>query len=260
MRNGHAKLEESDVALLDAAAPSAELVREMIVEPSAELDEALGLEPPLIGAPPDEIALSARIESLLFVAEAPTTFGELTRALDVTRREVQQGLKRLERDLAKGGRGLRLQREGATVQMVTAPESADDVQRFLGRDRDKVLSRPALEALAIIAYRQPLTRPEIDDLRGVNSDGVLRTLMARGLVEPVGRRETVGHPIEYGTTFHFLEYFGLAALEDLPPIESFPGAVAADEEGVEEDEAVDERTVQEADAEPSGVLADAVSS
>ncbi len=178
-------------------------------------------EMPAIGPAPVDLGLPARIESLLFVAEAPVTLGELSRALDATRAEIKRALRSLEAALISAERGLRIQNDGGTVQMVTAPASADAIQRFLGRDRDKTLSRAALETLSIIAYRQPLTRPEVDDLRGVSSDGVLRTLMLRGLVEPVGRRETVGHPIEYGTTHHFLAYFGLQSLDDLPPIEAF---------------------------------------
>jgi segregation and condensation protein B len=114
--------------------------------------------------------------------------------------------------------------------MVTAPEAAEAVQRFLGLEASARLSPAALEVLAMVAYRQPVTRPEIDALRGVNSEAALRTLMGRGLVEPVGRRTTVGHPIEYATTFLFLEYFGLTGLEDLPPVEAL---AAEDPAGLE---------------------------
>jgi segregation and condensation protein B len=115
------------------------------------------------------------------------------------------------------------------VQLVTAPGAAEAVQRFLGLEASGRLSGAALEVLSIVADRQPVTRPEIDELRGVNSEAALRTLAGRGLVEPVGRRETVGYPVEYATTFRFLEYFGLASLEDLPQLDAVaPGRPVRD--------------------------------
>ncbi len=160
--------------------------------------------------------LRMRLEGILFVADRPVALAELAQALEASRDAVERALADI--DAACRDRGVRLQRNGGYVQMVSAPETAEAIQRFLGLEASARLSRAALESLSIIAYRQPLTRPEIDALRGVNSDGVLRTLLARGLVEPVGRRETVGHPVEYGTTFQFLEYFGLGSLADLPPL------------------------------------------
>jgi segregation and condensation protein B len=106
------------------------------------------------------------------------------------------------------------------AQLVTAPENVEAVQRFLGAAKPPPLSRPALETLTIIAYHQGATRPEIEAMRGVNSDRSVQTLLARGLVEELGQRDTLGRPMQYGTSFGFLEYFGLASLEDLPPLES----------------------------------------
>jgi segregation and condensation protein B len=170
--------------------------------------------------------LAMLIESVLFVADEPVTLGDLARVLGVDRKAVEAALTRLTALCAT--RGLRLQRTGGQVQMVTAPEAAEVVGRFLGLESSTHLSRAALEVLSIIAYRQPITRPEIDDLRGVCSDGPVRTVLTRGLVMPVGRRETVGHPVEYGTTFAFLEYFGLASLDDLPATAVLPGAGGVD--------------------------------
>ena len=124
------------------------------------------------------------------------------------------------------------------VQLVSAPEAGPAIQQFLGLDSESKLSRAGLESLSIVAYRQPITRPEIDELRGVNSDGVLRTLLSHGLVAPIGRRETVGHPIEYGTTFQFLEYFGISSLDELPPIDIptlMQGAESGEAESVKSD-------------------------
>jgi len=104
------------------------------------------------------------------------------------------------------------------VQITSAPAVSPFIERFLGLDLSTRLSPAAMEALAVIAYRQPLTRGEVEAIRGVNCDGVLRTLISRGLVEPVGRLEQAGRPFLYGTTFQFLEYFALPGLEALPPL------------------------------------------
>lgn len=167
------------------------------------------------GAAPDPLAVA--LESILFVADRPVALAELAAATGAERKAVEAALGRLDGDCRV--RGVRLQRDNGHVQLVSAPEAAEAVQRFLGLEASARLSKAALETLSIIAYRQPLTRPEVEALRGVCSDGVMRTLLARGLVAPLGRRETVGHPIEYGTTFQFLEYFGLRDLGELPPLE-----------------------------------------
>jgi segregation and condensation protein B len=173
------------------------------------------------GAKSDGIpSLVALVESLLFVADAPVSVGRLAEALEVTPGQVEQALGEL--DSACAGRGLRLQRAGNRVQLITAPEAAPSVERFLGLEAHTHLSRAALETLAIIAYRQPIGRPEIETIRGVNSDSVLRTLLSVGLIEEVGRAQTVGRPILYGTTFEFLQHFGLRSLEELPPLERSP--------------------------------------
>lgn len=130
---------------------------------------------------------------------------------------MEHALQSLDAQLAS--RGIRLQRKGLHVQLVSAPEAAPHIQRFLGLELTGRLTQPALEALAIIAYRQPITRAAIEAVRGVNCDGVLRTLISRGLVEEVGRLEQAGRPILYGTTFEFMQYFGLKSLDELPSLE-----------------------------------------
>ena len=162
--------------------------------------------------------LSVYLEAILFVAEAPVTIGDLAQAVDGTTEQVEAGLNALETALKS--RGLALQRMNNRIQMVTAPNVSVAVERFLGLDLSASLSSAALETLVIVAYRQPVTRMEIDDLRGVNSSGVLRTLEARELIEEAGRLDTVGHPKLYGTTFRFLEYFGLNSLDDLPALDT----------------------------------------
>ncbi len=158
-----------------------------------------------------------RLEALLFVAPAAVTYAELARALSLSEEEVKEGIDALARLLE--GRGIELQRLGPRVQLVTAADLAEDVERFLGLDLSGKLSHAALETLAIIAYRQPITRAEIEAIRGVNSDGVLRSLLNKGLIEIVGRKESVGRPLLYGTTMTFLQYFGLRDLSELPPLD-----------------------------------------
>jgi len=161
--------------------------------------------------------LTALVESLLFVADRPTTADQIAKAMEVDAGAVEQALKELEQQLA--ARGLRLQRKGLQVQMVSMPEAAPHIQRFLGLELTGRLTQPALETLAIVAYRQPVTRATLEAIRGVNCDAVLKTLLSRGLIEETGRLEQAGRPILYGTTFEFLQYFGLKSLEDLPSLQ-----------------------------------------
>jgi len=169
-------------------------------------------------AAPEGMALPALLESLLFVAEEPVTVDRLAQTLGVTNETVEAGLAELSEACQSAGRGLRVQRKGDRLQLITAPEAAPYIERFLGLDLSSKLSPAALETLAVIAYRQPVTKAEIEAVRGVNCDGVLRTLIARELVEPVGRLEQPGRPFQYGTTFQFLQHFGLESLAALPPL------------------------------------------
>ena len=163
--------------------------------------------------------LVALVESLLFVADHPVTAEQLAKALDAEEMAVREALSALDEGYVQGGRGLRIQHRGERVQLVTAPEAGPHIQSFLGLDLSGPLSQAALEALAIVAYRQPVTRAQVEAIRGVNSEGVLRTLVGRGLIEEVGRLEQVGRPILYSTTFEFLQEFGLQSVDELPPLE-----------------------------------------
>jgi segregation and condensation protein B len=160
--------------------------------------------------------LKAQVESLLFVANEPVPIERLASVLEVDADQVEAVLQHLEAEYQH--RGMRLQRKGRRIQMVTAPEAADLVRDFLGLELSGKLSPAALETLAIVAYSQPVTRAEIESVRGVSSDSVLRTLLNRGLIEELGRLEQAGRPIIYGTTFEFLQQFGLSSLEQLPPL------------------------------------------
>ncbi len=119
-------------------------------------------------------------------------------------------------------RGLRLQWHGKKVQLTSSPEFSKIIENFLGVEVTTTLSQASLEALAIIVYKQPITRPEIDEIRGVNSDGVVRNLLSKGLIEENGRVEGAGRPILYGTTSDFLNYFGLSSLDELPTFDVLP--------------------------------------
>lgn len=156
------------------------------------------------------------IEGLLFVASEPVSVNHLASVVECPEKEVEEALAQLKKTCHN--RGIRLQWHGKKVQLVSAPEHTEYIERLLGLSIAGKLSTAALETLAIITYRQPITRPEIEAIRGVNSDGVLRTLLSKGLVEEVGRLDTVGHPMLFGTTFEFLRFFGLEDLKELPEL------------------------------------------
>lgn len=164
-----------------------------------------------------ELTLEARLEALLFASAQPATVGQLSSALQVSSRKVKISLEALEEQLLN--RGIRIQKHGAGYQLTTAPDIAGDIERLLNLEDTSRLSRAALEALAIVAYQQPVTRPQIDSIRGVNSDSVLRTLLRHGLVEETGRSMSPGRPILYSTTAEFLQHFGLGDIKDLPPLD-----------------------------------------
>jgi len=163
-----------------------------------------------------ELSLAAKIEAMLFVSAEPVPVAQLSQALDVTVSVVERGLKELDEILST--RGLRLQRNAGRVQLTTAPELAPLVELFLGLEATTHLSRAALETLAIIAYQQPCTRPQVDSIRGVNSDGMMKSLLSKGLVQESGRTDGPGRPILYSTTPEFLQHFGLGSITELPPL------------------------------------------
>ncbi len=168
-------------------------------------------------SPPDYERLARLLESLLFVAGEPAPIERLATALEQSVEDIELALLLLAEHL--NDRGIRLQRHLDTVQLVTMPEAADVIEAYLGLDLTTKLSRAALETLAIVAYRQPITRPQIEAIRGVSSDGVIRTLLHRGLVQEVGRLDTAGRPVLFGTTPDFLNYFGISSLDELPPLD-----------------------------------------
>lgn len=167
----------------------------------------------------EEVALTTLLESLLFVAPEPVEPRQLAQTLDQPLEIIELGLAELADYYRRTLRGLRLQRFNNKVQLVTAPAAAPFIEAFLNLDNSTRLSSPALETLAVIAYRQPVTRAQIEAVRGVDCAGVLRSLVQRGLVAEVGRLEGAGRPILYGVTELFMQHFGLVEMGELPPLE-----------------------------------------
>jgi len=165
--------------------------------------------------------LSSAAEAVLFAASEPVTPADLARALQCDETTAQDAVRALQDRLERDGSGLHVLRIAEGYQMATRPAYRDAVGRLMAREAGK-LSRAALETLAIVAYRQPTTQPEIEAVRGVGCGSVLRTLMERNLVSEAGRRTTVGRPILYATTPSFLHYFALADLSELPPLGESP--------------------------------------
>lgn len=166
-------------------------------------------------APPPGELTGAGLEALLFVAERPLSRREIASLAGVDRETVDALLGDLEVDLA--GRGIRLVIADERVALATAPEAGRLIARYVGAEHVR-LTPAALETLAIVAYRQPVTRAVIERIRGVDSDYVVRSLLHRRLVVELGRAEAPGRPFLYGTGFEFLERFGLTSLEELPPL------------------------------------------
>ncbi len=167
---------------------------------------------------PDDGDLVAALEALLFVASGPVSSSQLSEVLGKNSTEVNNALKELNERL-ETQRGLSLQWHKNKVQLTSSPEYGKLIEEFLGLEASSRLSRAALETLSIIAYKQPATRPQLDSIRGVNSDGVIKSLLSKGLIEEVGRAEGPGRPIMYGTTPDFLQHFGINKLDELPPLE-----------------------------------------
>lgn len=163
-----------------------------------------------------ELPLSVKLEALLFVAPEPVPTAQLATVLDVAPSVIERGLNELDAALAT--RGLRLQRYMGRAQLTTAPQLAELIERFLGLEATTHLSRAGLETLAIIAYQQPVTRPQIDAIRGVNSDSMLKSLLNKGLILESGRADSPGRPILYSTTPEFLQHFGLNSILEMPPL------------------------------------------
>ncbi len=169
------------------------------------------------------------IEALLFAADAPVTLARLTEITGADDTAVREAIDRLNQTYAETGRAFRISRVAQGYQLYTLPEYADWIRRLYAQTRIQRLSAAALEVLAIIAYKQPITRPEIEQLRGVDCSAPLLTLLERGLIVTAGRAHRPGNPFLYRTTREFLRYFGLESLDELPRLEELGEFLAARE-------------------------------
>ena len=160
--------------------------------------------------------LAKIIEAILFVSGEPVQLGAVARALEVTELEVSAAADELASDYDYNRRGICLKRFGSHIQLSTRPDYAPQIEKLLQPIQKQSLSQAALETLAVVAYKQPVTRLDIEAVRGVKCDYSVQSLMNKGLIEEVGRKETLARPILYGTTDAFLSHFGLTSLEDLP--------------------------------------------
>jgi segregation and condensation protein B len=174
--------------------------------------------------------LRRQLEAILFVAAEPVPLTQLAQITETSRDIVLAALEAIGADCERNGRGVTLREVGGGWRMYTHPDVAAYVERFVLAVQNPRLTQAALETLSIVAYKQPVSRQQVAEIRGVDSDGVLITLQSRGLVGEVGRDPGPGQAILYGTTALFLERMGLRELEDLPPIASMlPAPSAADE-------------------------------
>ena len=160
--------------------------------------------------------LSKVLEAILFVAGEPLQLAALAQALEVTELEIAQAAEELASDYDYNRRGICLKRFGSHIQPSTRADYAPQIEKLLQPVQKQSLSQAALETLAVVAYKQPVTKLDIEAVRGVKCDYSVQSLVNKGLIEEVGRKETVGHPILFGTTDTFLSHFGLTTLEDLP--------------------------------------------
>ena len=173
--------------------------------------------------------LAGRIEAILFVAGEPVRVEDLAKALNVPVREVETELIRIRDEYDFHQRGFTLKRFGHQVQLATRALYSTDVVHLLQPVQKQSLSQAAMETLAVVAYKQPVTRAEVEQIRGVKCDYSLQSLMNKELIMEVGRKEALGRPILYGTTENFLAHFGLTDLEDLPPLPEIPVEKPAEE-------------------------------
>jgi len=165
------------------------------------------------------LSLFGALESLLFVADGPVETTQMARALEQDAGVVEALLRQLDDEYRTQGHGFRLMERNGRFQLVTAPAAAALIETFLNLDMTTKLSAPALETLAVVAYRQPVTRAQVEAVRGVDCSGILRSLLQRGLVEEVDRLDAPGRPVLYGVTDLFMQHFGLTSLHELPPLE-----------------------------------------
>jgi segregation and condensation protein B len=190
---------------------------------------------PAAAMPPSRDPRLRDLEAILFVADEPLTSVVLGQLIEVDRHEADRLLEELAAEHQANASGIMLRRAAGGWRLYTNPESKEVVEGFVLSSRHSRLTRAALETLAIVAYKQPVTRHQVEAIRGVNTEGVLRALVDRGLLAEVGREEGPGRPVLYGTTPEFLERLGLNSVSDLPPLAPLLGEPQADRREADED-------------------------
>lgn len=172
--------------------------------------------------PLDDFNYKSAIEALLFISEKPLLLEQIKTALEgLDTPKIREIILGLKNEYEHSSRGLRIEEVAGGFRMITSPDTAFVLKKFYKQRDAQRLSTQALETLAIIAYKQPVTRLDIESLRGVNVDGVVKTLLEKNLIRIAGKKDIIGRPFVYGTTRQFLEYFGLKSLDDLPKLEEF---------------------------------------
>lgn len=174
--------------------------------------------------------IKGAIEALLFVSGEPLSLRDLAINLEVTPKYLEEIISELSLEYEISNRGIKLININGSYQLVTKNEYSDYIQKLLKKNKRQSLSQASLESLSIIAYKQPITRVDIDEIRGVKSESAIQKLLERDLVEEVGRLDVPGRPILYGTTNEFLRQFGLTSIKELPSLEFFEVAVTEDSE------------------------------
>ncbi len=165
-----------------------------------------------------EGSLKGRIEAILFVAGEAVSLKDLSNSLKISEKALKKELNEISSEYDYEQRGFMLKRFGDKVQLATRPLYAGDIVRLLQPVQQQSLSQAAMETLAVVAYKQPVTRAEVEQIRGVKCDYSLQSLMIKGMIQEAGRKDTIGRPILYATTDLFLSHFGISSLDDLPPL------------------------------------------
>lgn len=224
-----AETTDADAETPDAADAPVEVSAESIADSVPAEDAPEGVPHAPAPSPANDPALLRRaLEGLLFITDRPLSAGELCKLVNVRDQDrIVAAVEELRRELEDRNLGYRLIAVAEGWQMATRPELAPYMRKLFSDRATMRLSTAAQETLSIISYKQPLTRAEVEEIRGVEVIAALETLLEKRLIKVVGRKETVGRPLMYGTTMEFLRHFGLRSLEDLPPIDSFGPADAA---------------------------------
>ena len=220
-------IEETDEAALSEAA-----VLEEVAAHELTAEDFLPDEPAVDAPPLEDSRLKAVLEAIIYITEEPLTLDQICAGVEQPRERVLPLLEQLTADYEREDRGLMIREVAGGLRMTTKPEHHEAVRRFVRNINPPLkLSLPALETLAVIAYKQPITAPEIMEIRGVQGAGVLKTLLDRKLIGTAGRKNVVGKPILYKTTREFLVQFGLKDLNELPTLKEFQEIGRMDTEG-----------------------------